>query len=80
MSLKKKTPVGTLMAGYKPERVDYPGFWIDLFRKGESLLPLCTVEYEPTKGCVQVVVYADGDSDEPTHIIPVRLPIKENTE
>jgi hypothetical protein len=78
MGLQKKTKVGTLMAGYKPDQIDYPGFWIDLFRKGKSMLPVCTVEYEPTKGCVQVVVYANGDSDEPTHIIPINLPREEN--
>ena len=79
MNLQKKTKVGTLMAGYKPDREVYPGFWIDLFRKGNPMLPVCTVEYEPTKGCVQVVVYANGDSDEPTHIIPINLP-KEDCE
>lgn len=78
MNLQKKTPVGTLTAGYKPDRIDYPGFWIDLFRKGKPLLPICNVEYDPHKGCVQVVVYADGDSEEPTHIIPLKLPTEED--
>lgn len=80
MNLKKKTVVGTLMAGYKPDLLDYPGFWIDLFRKGQPMVPLCTVEYDPTKGCLQVIVYADGDSNEPTHIIPIKLPLKERSE
>lgn len=74
----KKTKVGTLMAGYKPDRIDYPGLWIDLFRKGKPMLPVCMVEYDPHKCCVQIVVYADGDSDEPTHVIPLKLPKEEN--
>ena len=73
MILQKKTKVGTLTAGYKLDKIDYPGLWIDLFRKDKPMLPVCMVEYEPHKGCVQVVVYADGDSDEPTHIIPIKL-------
>ena len=76
MNLQKKTKIGTLMAGYRPDPT-YPGFWVDLFRKGKPMLPLCIVEYEPTKECLQAVVYADGDSDEPTHIIPIKLPTKE---
>lgn len=77
MNLKKKTPVGTLISGYRPDGDNYPGFWIDLFRPYKQMLPLCIVEYDSTKSCLQVVVYSDGDSDEPTHIIPIKLPTKE---
>lgn len=79
MNLQKKTKVGTLTVGYKPDGLVYPGFWIDLSRKGEPMLPICTVGYEPSKGCVQVVVYANGDSNEPTHIIPINIPKEVNT-
>lgn len=78
MDLKKKTNAGTLMVRYKADRMNAPGFWVDLFRKGKSLLPVCTVEYEPIKDCVQVAVFADGNSKEPTHIIPINLPEEED--
>lgn len=70
MELKKKTPAGTLIARYKQDEF-YPGFYVDL----HGGVPVCTVEYEPSKGCVQVVVYSNPDSDEPSHII--QIPAKE---
>lgn len=72
MELKKKTDAGTLVARYKQDAI-CPGFWIDLFRKGKDLQPICNVEYDPTKKCIQVVIYADGDSDSPTGVHEIHL-------
>ena len=71
MKLHKKTNLGTLTARYKPD--DYPGFWIDLRREDGELVPICNVEYEPNKNCIQVVVYADADTEEPTDVIEINL-------
>lgn len=73
MELKISTPKGTLFSRYKLDRAEHPGFDIDLFKKNKPKMPVCTVEYEPDKDCVQVIVYGDGNSEEPTHIIPVTL-------
>ena len=58
MMLQKKTNLGTLTARYKPDD-GYPGFWIDLRNKSGELIPICNVEYEPIKNCIQIVVYED---------------------
>jgi hypothetical protein len=71
MMLQKKTNIGTLTARYKPD--DYPGFWIDLRMSDGELVPVCNVEYEPTKNCIQVVVYKESTSEEPTDIIEINL-------
>ena len=73
MELKKKTKAGTLIARYKQDGIDYPGFWIDLFRKGKQLQPICNIEYDPNKDCIQVVVYGSGNSDEPTVVEKISL-------
>lgn len=73
MQLMKKTPLGTLMARYKQDSA-YPGFTIDLFRKDEPHTPICMVEYEASHNCIQVIVYGDVDSDEPTVISKILLP------
>lgn len=44
--------------------------WI---RAGKHNELVCTVEYNSAQAQLQVVVYADPDSNEPTHIIPVAL-------
>lgn len=75
MELKKKTNLGTLMSRYKQDNT-YPGFWIDLRQADGELVPICNVEYEPTKNCIQIVVYEDTTKDEPTNIIEINL--KEN--
>lgn len=73
MDLRISTRKGTLFSRYKPDRDERPGFHIDLFKKNKPMMPVCTVEYKPCKDCVQVIVYGDGNSEEPTHIIPVKL-------
>ena len=70
--LQKKTNLGTLMSKYKPDD-GYPGFWIDLRQKDRKLIPVCNVEYAPTKNCIQVVVYGDATTEEPTDIIEIKL-------
>lgn len=72
MNLQKKTNLGTLTARYKHDEI-YPGFWIDLRREDGELVPICNVEYEPNKHCIQVVVYEEVDSEEPTDIIEIKL-------
>lgn len=48
-------------------------------KKGRGHDPLamvvCTVEYDNALGQLQAVVYADGESAEPTHIIPIILDV-----
>lgn len=72
MNMKKKTNLGTLTARYKPDEI-YPGFWIDLRREDGELVPICNVEYEPNKNCIQIVVYQEADSEEPTDVIEIKL-------
>lgn len=72
MMLQKKTNLGILTSRYKPDK-EYPGFWIDLRQKDGELIPVCTVEYESSKNCIQVVIYANSESDEPTDIIEINL-------
>ena len=71
MQLQKKTNLGTLTARYKPD--DHPGFWIDLRIPNGNLIPICNVEYDPYKNRIQIVVYKEADSDEPTDIIEINL-------
>ncbi|MBQ3009781.1 MAG: hypothetical protein IJA20_08240 [Methanocorpusculum sp.] len=73
MQLMKKTPLGTLMARYKRDE-EYPGFVVDLFRKGLPSAAVCMVEYEPTHNCIQVVIYGDSETDAPTVIAKIQLP------
>ena len=72
MELKRKTPSGTLIARYN-QSDEYPGFWIDLWKKNKGMQPVCNIEYSPDDQCVRVIVYADGVDDSPTHIIPISL-------
>lgn len=73
MELKRKTKLGTLVARYARSDADYPGFWIDLSKSGKPMQPICTVEYEPAEDCIRVIVYGNGQSEEPTDIIRVSL-------
>lgn len=70
MMLQKKTELGTLVARYKQDEV-YPGFWVDLRHADKIIVPVCNVEYSPEDGCIQVVIYKDSTSDEPTDIIKI---------
>lgn len=72
MELKRKTGVGTLFARYN-QNEDYPGFWIDLWKKEKGMQPVCNIEFDSDKQCIQVVVYADGNKDDPTHVIDIAL-------
>lgn len=72
MMMQKKINLGTLTARYKHDE-EYPGFWIDLRQKDGELIPICNVEYDANKNCIQVVVYKDADSEEPTDIIEINL-------
>ena len=72
MMLQKKTNLGTLMARYKPDET-YSGFWIDIKTNNKKIVPVCNVEYNPDKNCIQVVVYGDINIDEPTKIIEINL-------
>ena len=72
MMLQKKTNLGTLTARYKPDEV-YSGFWIDLRIQNGNLIPICNVEYNSNKNCIQIVVYKEADSEEPTDIIEINL-------
>lgn len=75
MMLQKRTNLGTLMARYKPDE-DYPGFWIDIKQKNKNTVPICNVECDSQKDCIQIVVYGDKNSDIPTVVIEINL--KEN--
>ena len=73
MMLQKKTNLGTLIVRYKQEK-EYPGFYVDLKENGKGdLTAICNVEYDITKNCIQVVVYGDVDSDEPTEIVEIDI-------
>lgn len=74
MMLQKKTNLGTLTTRYKGDET-YPGFWVDLRQADGELVPICNVEYEPDKNCIQVVIYGNAD-DEPTEVVEIKL--KEN--
>lgn len=67
--MKIKTPMGAISVADKGNK-DYPGCWISV---GEDEELVCMVEYNSTQAQFQVVVYADPDSDDPTHIIPIVL-------
>ena len=72
MMLQKKTNLGTLTARYKPDEV-YSGFWIDLKKKDSKLVPVCNIEYEPNKNCIQIVIYGNAENEEPTEIVEINL-------
>lgn len=73
-TLSVPTPFGTIQVTVKTDP-NYPGVYIDL--KGPNVnetfeagaVGLAMVEFEPEKGKVQTVVYGDGKSEEPTHVI-----------
>ena len=73
MMMQKKTPLGTLVTTYKQDS-SYPGFYIDLRDEEKKLNPVCNVEYNYEKGCIQVIVYGNNGVDEPTDIIDINLP------
>ena len=68
------TPIGEIKVSVKAD-TDYPGVYVDL--KGENVndtfedntVSLAMIEYEPSIGKVQSIVYGDGNSEEPTHVI-----------
>ena len=70
--LQKKTNLGTLMSRYKPDET-YPGFWIDIRTNDKEVIPVCNVEYDSDKNCIQVVVYGDANTEDPTEIIEIKL-------
>ena len=72
MMMQKKTPLGTLVTTYKQDSV-YPGFYIDLRGEEKKLLPVCNVEYNYEKGCIQIIVYGNKNIDEPTDVIDINL-------
>lgn len=72
MMLQKKTNLGTLTARYKPDEV-HSGFWIDLRKTDRELVPICNIEYDPNKNCIQIVVYKEASSEEPTDVIEINL-------
>lgn len=69
MNLMKKTKVGTLTAGYRPGETR-PGFWVSILRN-KRMHPLCTVEYDPERDCILLMVFANGNAEYPTHIIEI---------
>lgn len=72
MMMQKKTPLGTLVTTYKQDSV-YPGFYVDLRDEEKKLLPVCNVEYNYEKKCIQIIVYGNTNIDEPTDIIDINL-------
>lgn len=80
--MQKKTPLGTLVTTYKQDSI-YPGFYVDLrhyTNKGKDILPVCNVEYNYEKECIQVIVYGNTNIDEPTDIIDINLPYNKKGE
>ncbi len=72
MMLQKKTNLGTLMARYKPDEI-YSGFWIDIKTNNKETVPVCNIEYNPDKNCIQVIVYGDINMEDPTEVIEIKL-------
>lgn len=72
MMLQRKTEIGTLMARYNQNET-YPGFWIDLKRICASEIPICNIEYDKGDNCIKVIVYGNKDTDEPTHVIDIKV-------
>ena len=72
MMMQKKTPLGTLVTTYKQDSI-YPGFYIDLRDEEKNMLPICNVEYNHEKDCIQVITYGGVNKDEPTNIIDISL-------
>jgi hypothetical protein len=77
MMLQKKTILGTLMTRYKPDET-YPGFWVDIKTNNKETVPICNVEYDPDKNCIQIVVYGDADEEDYTEIIEIKLKKNQN--
>jgi hypothetical protein len=73
-----KTPVGFLNTKAIGTLNYHPGVDIYVGQKDGDYDPfameICTVQYDEALGQLVAVVYADGNSDDPTHIIPVTLP------
>lgn len=88
MRLNKQTPVGIMLARYG-DSPDRPGLLIDLWKKApvtnqdlstqqdRLVQSLVKVEYDPTKGCIQILVYGDRDSEEPTSVTDVCVEMDE---
>jgi hypothetical protein len=72
--VKVETKLGTIMVEIKSDE-EYPGVLISLcgLSVNDKFLvdrvDLAMIEYEPNKNKVQSVIYGDGNSDEPTHIV-----------
>ena len=68
------TEAGDIYVSVKKD-TEYPGIYVDL--KGENVndtfekntVSLAMIEFEPDKKKIQTVVYSNGESEEPTHII-----------
>ena len=72
MMMQKKTNLGTLTSRYKHDEI-YPGFWIDLRQEDGELIPICNVEYDTNKNCIQIVIYENAADEEPTEIVEINL-------
>ena len=71
MMLQRKTELGTLMAIYSPDN-EYPGFWIDLKTKDDQI-PVCNIECDKEDNYIKIIVYANKDIEEPTHVINIEV-------
>lgn len=71
------TPCGPLSVSVSgsPESGDYPGLSIDLTLENGDVVPLCIAEFDNAKRKLQVCVYADVDSDDPTAICETNAPL-----
>ena len=81
MKVKRKTPIGTILAMRSPDP-EYPGIWIDLLKNRRlPTTPICTIEYDPKEQGLRVLVYGDGTSEDPSDTIRIQLPafMKEQT-
>lgn len=69
-----QTPLGEITVGIKSDP-HYPGIFVELRgahlndRFNEGSVRLAWVEYSSEKGCLQTIVYGNGDADDFTHLI-----------
>ena len=74
-TLSVKTEIGTLSV-MKNCLSDYPGLWVDYIPTvgdDKSEVPICNIEYNSYDKIIEVIVYANRDYDEPTHVIKIEL-------
>ena len=69
-----QTPLGEIRVGIKSDP-QHPGIFVELCgahlndRFNEGSVRLAWVEYSSEKGCLQTIVYGNGDADDFTHLI-----------